>query len=266
MRDGWLTRQHGGWPMAIVPVLAGSSLGGITWPQLLLAVSWLIAFLWFDALTLWMKATIRVDRNGKRHFTFRRGRRYVPALITYGAVAAAGASGLVLISPRVLFWGLGILPWFFVSWFEMWRGKYQSFWARTSAIIASGMLAPIAYDLGSRPDNWAGLWVSAAFITTYFIGTVPYVKTLIRERGNRTWIAFSIGYHAAMTAATALACIFGYVSWWLLAAWVVLTIRAWVYPEVAKRRGKPLRPQVVGISEFIFTAVVLAAVLGNYYA
>ena len=263
VRNGWLTRQHGGWPMTIVPVLAGSALGGFTWLQLLLAVSWVIAFLWFDAFTVWMKTTVHVSRQGTRRVRLARGQRYVPALVTYGLIAFAGAVALAILWPKILLWGLAILPCFLVAWLQMWRGEYQSFLARASAIVASSLLTPIAYELGSHPDNWYRAWVSTAFIATYFVGTIPYVKTLIRERGNPTWTRISLGYHLVMTVAAVFAAAVGYITWWMALAWMILTVRAWAYPEAARRRGKPLRPAVIGVSEFAFTAVVLFAVLVN---
>ena len=263
VRNGWLTRQHGGWPMTIVPVLAGSALGGFTWLQLLLATSWVIAFLWFDVFTVWMKAVVRVDRTGARRIRPYRGRRYVPALVVYGLIALSGALALVIIWPKILLWALAILPCFLIAWGQMWQGKYQSFLARASAIVASALLTPIAYELGSHPDNWYRALVSTAFIATYFIGTIPYVKTLIRERGNPVWTRFSLGYHLGMTTAAVIAAALGYITWWMALAWAILTIRAWAYPEAGRRRGKPLRPPVIGVSEFAFTAVVLFAVLAN---
>lgn len=263
VRNGWLTRQHGGWPMATVPVIAGSALGGFSWSQLLLGVSWLIAFLWFDTLTTWMKSAVRTNGAGKRQVNLSRGRRYVPALITYALIAGVGALALVILHPRVLLWGLVILPLFSIAWWEMWRGEYQSFLARAAAILASTLLLPIAYELGTHPNNWVRAWVATAFVTAYFVGTVPYVKTLIRERGNPGWLRFSLGYHVAMTVITAIAWGFGLATWWMTAAWVILTVRAWVYPEISRRRGKPLRPAVIGVSELAFTAIVLIAVLAN---
>ena len=42
----------------------------------------------------------------------------------------------------------------------------------------------VAYDAGGGTD-WARAWLLTAILAAYFVGTVLYVKTMIRERGSR---------------------------------------------------------------------------------
>ncbi len=260
VRTGWISRQHGAWPMTLVPVFAGSALGGFTWTQLLLSVSWVLAFLCFDVLTSWIRAVAPRRKMA-------RGNRYLPALFVYCTLAGIGLVALVILHPQILRWAVVIFPCFLISTTETLRGNYQSYLSRATAIIASCSLTPIAFELGSHPEDWSRAWAATIMLAAYFLGTIPYVKTLIRERDKPGWLVFSMAFHLVVTAASLLAWRMGMVPIWFFLAWVVLTVRAWVFPALSRRsvreHGRPLRPAVFGSSEFLFTAMVLASVLVN---
>lgn len=59
------------------------------------------------------------------------------------------------------------------------------------------VLATIA---GARPATVLGVF---ALCLAYFLGTVCYVKTIIRKRGNPTHLRLSIDYHVLALAAAA---------------------------------------------------------------
>lgn len=262
-RTGWVTRQHGAWSMTLVPVFVGSALGGFTWWQLLLGISWLIAFQAFDAFGLWVQAVApRKSRSGsasQNKLTLARGRKYVNAILTYSVVAASTAAVLIMREPRLLWLGLGIAPLALISIFEMWQRRPASFLARSSAIVASALPTPAAFMLGSHPVQWEHMWTATILLIAYFVGTIPYIKTLLREKGNKWWLNFSISYHATFTVVALAGALTGRLTWWVFICWVILTVRAIVFPYVANRRQ--LRPAVFGISEFLFSAIVVAAIL-----
>ena len=270
VRKGWLTNQHGAWAMMLVPILVGSILGGFTWPQALLTFAWLAAFFFFSALGLWIKvgASARKRFGGKpldpkrKAAVARRQARYRSALITYASLAAVGALGLVLIKPDLVVWAPALAVCFGVAVWEMWRDADRSFLARASAVMASQLLTPIAFSLGSNPHDWARMWLATAVLTLYFVGTIPYVKTLIRERGSRAWIRGSIAYHGAVLTVAVVIASVGMLSWWIVALWVLLLVRSVAFPAWSNKLGKPLRPAIVGFTEFaVSTAVVLVLVL-----
>lgn len=240
--------------MAIVPIFVGSALGGFNWWQLLLLFSWILAFQFFDAFGLLVQSVLP-RRN------FARGKKYLPAVITHGCVAAVGAIILVAFHPELLWFALALIPLVAVALYEMLAGRPRSFLARTSAIIASCLLTPMAFSLGSHPSSWHPAWVATAVLAAYFIGTVPYVKTMIRERGNPTWLRFSITYHVVIAAAASVLALLGQVSPWIAASFAILAVRAWGFPYLSRRNGKPLRPALFGSSEFFFCAMVVAAIL-----
>ncbi|MEZ5191468.1 MAG: hypothetical protein R2734_02330 [Nocardioides sp.] len=71
-----------------------------------------------------------------------------------------------------------------------------------------------------------------------------YVKSAIRERGNRRFLSVSVGLHALATLAMAP------VSSWLGLVFAVLTVRAAVVPP---RRPTP---KALGLGEIAATVVV----------
>lgn len=273
-REGWLTNQHGAWAMMILPLLVGSILGGLSWRQLLLTVSWVLAFFFFNALGLWMKVGSSARRSARRRSPSpssgrvrltprqkesvrRRQRKYLAPLLTYAALATLGAIGLLILDPGLWVWAPGLAILFGLSVEEMYAGRDHSFLARASAILASQLLTPIAFSLGSHPADWQRVWIATAILTVYFVGTIPYVKTLIRERENPLWIRVSFTYHVVMVVAAIVLAGTGYLSWWIAGLFTVLVIRAVGFPLLSRHLGHPLRPAVIGFTEFAVSLLVV---------
>ena len=108
-----------------------------------------------------------------------------------------------------------------------------------------------------RPEGLAAV-TAAALVFCYQFGTVLYVKTMIRERGEAAWLAASITWHLlalAWTGALALAGSLG-PAWPLFFAATV--VRSVLLPATARRRA--VRPLAVGLLEIGFsTAFLLVA-------
>lgn len=78
----------------------------------------------------------------------------------------------------------------------------------------------------------------------YFGGTVWYVKSMIRERGNLGFRGLSVGWHALSTLAVAAFCLP------LAAVFAVLTLRAWIVPRFS------FSPKQIGVAEIGSTVAV----------
>lgn len=78
----------------------------------------------------------------------------------------------------------------------------------------------------------------------YFAGTVFYVKSAIRERDNRSFLALGVAFHAACTIAML------WLSPWLALVFALLTVRAAVVPP------RRLSPKALGIGEIVATILV----------
>lgn len=272
VRRGWLTNQHGAWAMMIVPLLVGSLLSGLNWRQAVLSISWVAAFFFFGALSLYVKVLSSTRSralargNAVRDALTspgvrRRLGRYHAALLTYGSVSVVGATALLVLRPCLLWWAIPIGACFAVALWQMWLGKDRSLLARGSAIVASQLMAPISYSLGTSQTDWPRTWFATVVLALYFIGTIPFVKALIRERNNRAWLYGSLAYHTVLVVIAFLGAAMHLLSWWVLGLSAVLLLRAILFPVWSLRAGRAVRPAVLGITEFFVSAAVVLVLL-----
>ncbi|MEE1296518.1 MAG: hypothetical protein UHD09_06725 [Bifidobacterium sp.] len=84
-------------------------------------------------------------------------------------------------------------------------------------------------------------------------GSVLYVKTMIRERGSKRYLAASWIWHLLLCAA-GLA-----TSPWFAALGVILLARAVALPLIAMRRR--VRPKVTGIVESVTSVLAFVLIL-----
>lgn len=223
--------------MLAAPVLVGLFLGGASWVHLPLVATWFLGYFAFFAASLWL-------RSGRRD-------RYLPPVRAY--TAAAGATGAVVLVLRsdLVRWLPVFAPLLLLGlWFAA-RRQDRSLPSGLVMIVAACLMTPVAYDAGGGAD-WGRTWTATAVLAAYFVGTLLYVKTMIRERGSRAHYRLSVGYHAVVTAAS------WWVSWGLTAFFLLLTVRAAVLP------GRGLAPPQVGMIEILATGtvVVLALLVG----
>lgn len=266
-RAGWVPNQHGAWAMLAVPVLVGAVVSGVTWRHGLLLVSWLVAYLAFFAAGLWL-------RSGRKA-------RYLPPVRAYGMATAVLGSTLVLTAPGLLRWAPVYAVLLAISLASSVRRTDRGWLNDTVTVLAAMLMTVVAAGVGRHADPGAAtlladgsglarlvppgaadpqVWLATGLLTAYFLGTVPYVKTLIRERGRRSVLAVSIGYHAALVAAAlgwvAAAGAGGGVVAVLVVA-VGLLVRAVLVP---RRRPWP-SAKAIGMGEVVATLAVCAATL-----
>lgn len=229
---GWVPNQHGAWAMLATPLLVGILASRPAWAHLPLAATWFVGYFAFFAAGLWLKA--------------RRRPRYLPPVRAY-AVGAALAGALTLVMrPDVLRWApLFVLPLGIGLAASALRDD-RSLWSGLTTTAGSALMTPVAYDVGGG-TNWHRAWVLAAVLALYFAGTVVYVKTMIRERGEPAFLALSVGFHLAAT----LAMIWVHPA--LVAVFALLTLRTALLARMT------LSPKAVGIGE-IFATVVVAVI------
>lgn len=253
-RHGWMSDQHGAWAMMALPPLLGWALSGrFSWLVLLLLVAWAMAFQLFSATCLWVKTPAK-----------RRG-RILPALATYGVATAIPGIALLASRPQLLWWGCAFAPLASCALFLVWRGRERSLATRAASILAGNVMGPVAFSLASADGSpvavSAHAWAACAIFASYYVGTVPLVRSMIRGRRDPRWSLGATAYHAACTAATAIAWWFAVVSPWCVAAWVALTARAWAMPALSRARKRPLSPRLIGFTEMAWTCLLFATLL-----
>jgi hypothetical protein len=240
--------------MLAVPLAAGTVLGGARPAHALLAAAWFAAYLFFADAQGWLRARRRPQARA----------RHLRPLLVYGAVAATAGAALAATAPRVLAWAPAFAVLGAASCFLVAHGRVRSALNDALGVLAACLLTPLAAGLGPAGAATAGIplpcapptaWAAGAVIAGYFLGTVPYVKTMIRERGSAPWYAGSVAYHLLGAAAAGIAAgpLLGTLG-------ALLAARAAIVPKVWPR-AKPL---AVGLGEFAASAGVLAAVIVRF--
>lgn len=232
--------------MLVVPTVVGATLGGWRWVHALLLVSWLVAYLAYHAAGLWLKA--------------RRRARYRPPVVAYGTAACILGVALVATAPHLLAWAPVFAPLLALSLWASVRRADRSWWNDAVTVLAASLVTPVAASLGSGASGPPGapssgltsdVLLATAVLLAYLLGTVVYVKSMIRERHDPRVRLASVLYHAGIAAAGAV------VHPLLLAVGLALTVRAAMVPV----RWPGATPAALGAGEIVATAVVTVAVL-----
>ena len=272
----WVPNQHGAWGMLIIPPLVGSFIGGWSWHYLLIWPAFWMGYFAFWAWTQWL----RTRSEAKRLLLL------VP-MIWYSAICAVAGLASLISAPYLLRWAPVFAPLLALALWQVRIGKERSLLSGVTTTLAATLMTAVSYDVATGgaggflgvengastlesfggPQNltgWHWAWLVTALVSGYFVGTVPYVKAMIRGRGKPTMICLSFGFHLVGLALVAYAASAGLIGWTNLALWVVLTARALVLPlmqrQRVRKRAKVIRPRVVGVSEIIISIVMVMAI------
>lgn len=241
---GWVPDQHGAWVMVLVPFLVGVLLAP-SWLQLPLFFAWMSGYFAFFALSLWLK--VRSKRRSK----------YVRALVTYGLISAVCSVACLVVLPSLLRFAIVFAPLVAIAVWEAYRRRPRSLLSGISTVLASCAMLPVTvFSAGKDPLDF---WLPTLIMGMYFCGTIPYVKTLIRKKGDAHWHIGSVLYHVACVLAMGVLMWLGYVPWWAVAVFAVFALRAWWVPHAAGK-GKKFSPRDIGIGEMFSTVALLIIV------
>jgi YwiC-like protein len=238
IRRRYLPPQHGAWAMLVVPYVAGLLAAGFRWPDVALLGAWVSGYL----LSYYSFAALRS----------RRPARYRDQLLRYTALAAPLAAVVVAARPAVLVYAPAYAVLVAVNAAYAARRRDRALLNDMASVVQSCLMVfVVATVAGVPPGAVAGTFV---LCLAYFAGTVLYVKTMIRERGDARYRRWSIGFHVVALGVAVV------VSPWagVLFAW--LLVRAMVFPGVISR-GRGLSPLRVGLVE-IANSLVLLGVIG----
>ncbi len=244
---GWVPDQHGAWFMVTVPAITGVILAP-SWTALSLLLTWWLGYFTFFAGSVWIRSRFR-ERNR-------------PPVLVYGSLAAIAGLTTLIFDWRLLMWVPAFAPLVAVAVFEAWKRRPRSLASGVSTVIAACLILPVAAWAGGGLD--AEAWAAFAVYLAYFVGTVPYVKTLIRERGSKPWFIGSVGYHVVVLVAAVVAVLgtggdpFHPA---IIVVAVVLLARATLMPITGARREKPWQPKTVGLLDAAITVLVVIVVL-----
>lgn len=224
--------------MLIIPFLFGMFAAKPVWLHALLFFCWLLAYLFSYAFLQWI-------RTKKKTI-------FVRPMQIYGGLLVPTGILLFVLEPSLLRFVPLFIPLFLVNCYYAKRNQERAFMNDVAAIVQFSLMVFVAYDLGDGRD-----WRLAAELfgisVLYYVGTVFYVKTLIREKHNPRYYRFSASYHLALLAAGAL--------WFppgLLVPLTVLAIRAVWSPRMN------LTVKQIGGLEIMYSVLIASAVLIVY--
>ena len=234
----YLPPQHGAWAMLVTPFLLGTLASSWTWLALPLLVAWVDAYLLsYYLLQAWKT---------------RRLSRVLAPVRLYGAVLVVLGLPLVWAQPWLGLAAVAFVPFAAVNAWYARRRDERALVNGLVSVTQACLMVPVAYGVGGG-DDWARAAVLTAVAWLYFAGTVLYVKTMIREKGEASYVRASVGYHAvALVVAT-------WLDPWFAAPFALYLGRAWLMPRLAATR--PVRPAQVGALEIVATLLLLAVAL-----
>lgn len=291
LKRDWFDNQPGAWVMAMLPAVAGFFIGGPNLDTLWLLATWAVCYCVQFSAAHWFKAHFS-RRYLPPMLT------YAVALIVIGLPFLITHTGILRWAPLyIVLVALSMLSSWLRKERSLWGNAVSVIAASAMAtVIASfgstvetACVMPInaahascaaadvtaaraairnmpdlsqIFDLhawwpaGSLPVS--GLIATVLFALTQY-GSVLVVKTMIRERGKRSYVAASWVWHVALLL---LAAVPSGRSPYLIAMTVLLLARAVALPVVTRRTT--LKPVVTGITEafasFIAFGCIIAAI------
>lgn len=251
-----MPNQHGAWAMIIVPWLLGTWLrfdqGRPAAYALVLGAFWLAGYFAFHAASVWLKS--------------HRQDRYRSQVLVYAGIAAAlGLATWLLGGVALAWWSVPFVPVLGVA-MALAASRHER--ALVGGLLTVGaaclMVLVAAYEspmllLDAAPGTGRAVGLALACFG-YFGGTVFFVKSMIRERGNAAFLAASVSWHVAVLAAAAAAVLaFDAGRAWVVFFAVVLA-RTVALPLVGPMReqGRRFTPKQLGIVEIFFTVALVA--------
>lgn len=262
-RRTWLPNQHGAWAMITAPPLIGLILAGPEPVHVPLLLAWWLGYFAYFSLTVWLHSGGR--RRARRTPRSRRNQR---PLIVFGVLATVALAITVTLAPHLIPWALVYLPLAAIAVVESRAHRDRGVLNDTVTVLAAGLMTVVAWSAatGAGPLQVpVEIWVVTAAVTWYFLGTIAYVKTNIRERDSRGWLIGSVVFHLVGLTGAIVAHSAAHTTTAHIAVWGLLTVRAAAIPLLRRGllAGVPARrwPMIIGIGEVLCTGLVAVTLL-----
>lgn len=220
--------------MLLVPFAAGllPSWGGrAVWWHLPLLVAWLAGYL----LSYYALLAVKTRRLG----------RVRDQVVAYGAVSAVCGGAVVLARPSLLWLAPAFAALIGLNAFYAVRRDDRALLNDLASVVQACLMTPAVAVVAQVPVR--PMLGPAIACLLYFSGTVLYVKTMIRERGEPAYLRASTAFHSvALPLATA-------VTMWLIVPFTAYLLRAVLLPRRA------LAVKTVGLIEVAASVALLLA-------
>jgi hypothetical protein len=229
--------------MLLVPLLVGVAASRPAPWHLVLAGAALTAYLASASIQAWTRA--------------RRPRGYRAPIVAYGGLFAILGLTLVVAFPALLLTLVVAGPAAFVVLGGARPGTRRDL-ANSLAQVAQALVLVPAAAYVSGSFEVEPVVAATAVAAGYLIGTVLVVRSVLRERGNETFAALSVGFHVVLVglALAVLPPVYAVVA-------AALALRALALPILQRRLAagpRPLRPIHVGLVEIAASLAIVAVV------
>ncbi|WP_396129132.1 YwiC-like family protein [Exiguobacterium mexicanum] len=227
-----IPKQHGAWSMLILPFLLGGIVGGWTLAHIPFAIAWLFVYMGTFFLFQFIKQR-------------KKSQQMLRTVITYLTIATVAAIPVFLSEWRLVWFVLAMIPFGLVNAYFAKIKDERNVWNDVSAVTSFCIGGMASYYLGTRTLDATMVWV---FVLPYlyFLGSIFFVKTMIREKKSVSYRNLSWGYHGLLVA------VFIVLGYPLLAlAYAPSLIRAVVF------YGKRIPIMKIGIVEIANSVFVL---------
>jgi len=218
--------------MLLVPYLMGLLVSRPSWVHIPLLVALLGGYL----LTYYASLALKTRRIS----------RVRDQLLLYGAVTAPAALVVLVARPGLLVWAPAFALVLGVNAFYSWRRDDRAVVNDLVSVGLGSLMLPVTAMAGGVPPGT--LWPAIVLVLLYFAGTVFYVKTMIRERGNSTYLWASAVFHAVAAVVASL------IAWPLGVLFAAFFVRAVLAPRYR------LSPKQIGFVEIGSSAALLVLV------
>lgn len=236
----YIPREHGAWAMFIVPYWIGAAISGITGHHV-------IFFAGLTAVFFAQAPLLTFIRQPKHKDIW-------PSFTVYSFFGMIILLPYLLSDITLMFIFLSIFPLFCINILFAKIKKERLFINDAVAITALSALLLPAYVLGAG-SLAAEAFQYAAISIIFFLASVFHVKSLLRERNNRTFKKMSYGYHVLITAAAFL------TGWYGAATAYLMSLLKTVFVP----RKFLQKPMQIGIIEIINSLAFITLVIIAYY-
>ncbi|WP_080847301.1 YwiC-like family protein [Cytobacillus gottheilii] len=177
----FLPKQHGAWAMLIIPFWLGvAAAGNFDWRMLLLFSGWFFLYLGTYPFLLLFKR-----KKKKEHKVW---------ASVYFTIAAFLLIIPVFHEPKLIWLGLVFIPFMLLNVYFSAKNKDRAFLNDVCAIMIFSLSGLAGAILINGNVEKMSILISICTLL-FFTGSTLYVKTMIREKSNRTYKLLSWSYH-----------------------------------------------------------------------
>jgi hypothetical protein len=225
----FLPKQHGAWAMLIIPFWLGVAATSFEWQHIPFFMGWLLLYLSTYPMLLLFK---------KKRISF-----YIRWTVIYMVPAILLLIIPIWNQPKIIFFGLAMLPFFFINAYYSKVNKDRAFANDISAIMTFS-LAALGSGYLMAEDLTATLLTVFICCVLFFMGSTFYVKSMIREKKNHLFKWVSWIFHLLLP-----------IIWLIIGEWIISIA---FLPSLIRSigfYGRTFSPKKIGIYEIINSSV-----------